>query len=123
MSEQTNVVELSEDEKKAQTEFYRAMSMQTIQHLGGVNRLAAMIGANQFVFDRSETQFTFKGCPKANFVKIKLDESKDLYEMKIYKTSMRGGEFKINLVHEQADLYDDMLKSEFEEATGLRLSL
>lgn len=123
MSEQTKVVEMSEEEKKAQTEFYRAMSEQTLKHLGGVRKLIAMINARYFVFDKSALTFTFSGCPKANRCKITLDEGKDLYELHIFKSVIRNDELKITDLYKQANLYDDMLKSEFEKATGLRLSL
>lgn len=88
----------------------------------GGNRLVAMIGAKNFA--RSEKNYTisFKFAAKAkneaNYCRIKLN-AMDLYDMKFI--NIRGLNVKTVSIHN--GLYADMLKSTFEDETGLRLSL
>lgn len=124
MSERTNEVQMSEEEKAALSSHYRQIAAIVLEQLGGVNRLRMMINARDFMYDKLQTRFTFSGCTKANRCFIDLDPATDLYTMKIVKVKIsRLGEFSMTTLHEQSGLYDDMLKPEFEKATQLRLSL
>lgn len=88
----------------------------------GVNRLAVMIGASNFLLDERNYTVSFKFAAKAknksNYCGIKLNGS-DLYDVEF--VSIRGVNVKTVSVHN--DLYADMLKSVFEAETGLYLSL
>jgi hypothetical protein len=103
----------------------------TIQQLGGTGRLSAMINAKNFTYDKDGTlTFSFSGCKKINQVTIELN-SKDLYNITFTKYTagrMNNKTFEYKeptwkAVKEYEDIYNDQLKSVFEETTGLYLSL
>lgn len=93
------------------------VAQQIISQLGGINRLAAMIAINRIAYSDNSVKFMFKGSRKANLVQITLDAS-DTYTMKFYR--IRG---EIKPVNELNGLFNNQLKSVFENETGLRLSL
>lgn len=84
----------------------------------GNNKLVAMIGANGFLNLENGLQFKFKGCKKANCVRITL-EAQDLYTVEFFK--IKG--FDVASVSKHVGLYDVALKPTFERFTGLALSL
>ena len=88
----------------------------------GGNRLSAMIGAKNFVRDEKKYtigfKFAAKATNKANYCRIKLN-AMDLYDVEFI--NIRGTNIKTVGTHN--GLYADMLKSTFEDETGLRLSL
>ena len=88
----------------------------------GGNRLVAMIGAKNFARDEKNYtigfKFVAKATNKANYCRIRLNAS-DLYDVEFI--SLRGVNAKTVSTHN--GLYADMLKSTFEDETGLRLSL
>lgn len=95
----------------------------TIAALGGMGKLRAMIGADNFIrgYETDGTpslSFKFKGCKTANYARIALDPS-DTYTLRLFK--IRGYEAKP--VYEASDLYAEQLRPAFERATGLYLSL
>lgn len=91
----------------------------TAKYLGGYGRLTAMLGANNFSYDKDGTlNFRFKMCSKSNHVSFKLN-GKDLYDVKFSK--IWGTSFKT--VAEFNDLYFDSLRNVFEKFTGLYLSM
>lgn len=103
------------------------MSEQTakiiLSQLGGSNKLAAMIGANNFI-SHSTTKlgglsFRIK-CQgaKANYVKIILNGN-DLYDVEMGK--IRGLNYKVT--YSQEDIFAEDLKEIIERETGLYLSL
>lgn len=93
----------------------------TLLQLGGVNRLSAMIGAYNFSYDNNgAVTFWFKGCRKANIIKVLLNES-DLYNIEFLKMNTRSYECKT--VKTFTDVYNSELKSVIETYTGLYLSL
>lgn len=95
----------------------------TAQQLGGYRMLEIMIGAKQFTYDSAGTlRFKFKGSRKANFVEIKLN-GLDLYDVKISKLVTKNYIIEEKVVKEFTNVYNDQLKSLFEETTGLYLSL
>ncbi len=90
---------------------------QLTQSNNGMNRLAVMTGAKNFVQDSEKNFVSFK-LPKGVYVKIKLN-SMDLYDMEFGK--IRKFEYKVT--QEFKGLYADMLKETFEQHTKLYLSL
>ncbi len=99
---------------------------QLTQSNNGTNRLSAMIGAKQFIKDDESVSFRFmRGAKnKANYIIITLN-AMDTYDVKFVKIGNRS-KFKPPLhtvVNETKGLYNDMLKSHFEESTGLCIKL
>ena len=95
----------------------------TIAALGGMGKLRAMIGADNFIrgYETDGTpslSFKFKGSKTANYARIALDPS-DTYTLRLFK--IRGYDAKP--VYEASDLYAENLRPAFERATGLYLSL
>jgi len=88
----------------------------TIQQLGGMSQLRAMVNARNFLTDADTLHFTFSGYRKANKAIITLDPS-DTYTLRIFSTRTMKD------VHETSGIYCDSLKTVFEHATGLHLSL
>lgn len=89
--------------------------------LGGTNKLGAMIGASQFSYDdNGNVTFWFKGCRKANIIKVSLNGS-DLYNIEFFKFNSRSYECKS--VKTFTDVYNSDLQSVIEAYTGLYLSL
>lgn len=89
-----------------------------LDQLGGTGRLAAFLGADQFVAMESGLKFRFKGSPKANLVLIRLSH-RDTYTVEFFK--VRGLDYKpVALVE---DVYADQLRHVFEQFTGLLLGL
>jgi hypothetical protein len=91
-----------------------------IDQMGGQGRLKAMVGAHTFLHGSGGVTFQFKGSSKFNTCVVKLD-AMDTYTMKLGKYDRGTGDYEVKAEFE--GLYCDMLKSVFEEATGLRLSL
>ena len=95
-----------------------------IRQMGGSGNLMAMLGIKRFVsLDKTPNggvQFRFKGCRKANAIRITLN-SMDTYEVTFYKISNKnpGG----RVVKRLSDVYADMLVDIFESFTGLRTKL
>ena len=89
---------------------------QLTQSDNGIFYLVAMTGAKEFVQSGEESFVRFK-LPRGVVVKIKLN-SMDLYDMEFGK--IRKFEYKVTKAFK--GLYADMLKSTFEEHTGLYLS-
>jgi hypothetical protein len=92
-----------------------------IEQMGGTRRLQAMVGAHDFLGDDKSAQFGFKGCRKANKCRVVYDYGSDLYTFELWHFNKRTFDFK--KVFELDGVYWDMLKSLFEEETGLYLSL
>jgi hypothetical protein len=95
---------------------------QLTNSINGGTRLSVMIGAKNFMRDeRNYTigfKFMAKAKNKANYCRIKLNAA-DLYDVEFI--GIRGVNVKTISRHE--GLYADMLKSTFEDETGLYLSL
>jgi hypothetical protein len=92
-----------------------------IQQLGfSASRMEAMIGAKNFMYAGSESwmSFRFKMNPKMNYCKITLN-SMDTYDLEFGK--IHGMKYKV--VEEVKGIYNDGLKSVFEQTTQLYLSL
>ena len=107
----------------------RAIADTIIQQMGGFGKITAMTSANTFLsHPEGGVSFKFKGSRKANYVKIILN-SMDLYDLEFGKIGTKKTEFPgvrmptYKVVREFDGAYNDMLKSIFEETTGLYLSL
>ena len=102
------------------------MAITTLNQLtnsnNGTGRLSAMIGAKNFARDEKNYtigfKFAAKARNKANYCRIKLN-AMDLYDVEFI--AIRGATVKTVGTHN--GLYADMLKSTFENETGLYLSL
>ena len=93
----------------------------TILHqLGGLGRLAAMVGANNVALLPDGVRFKFKGSRVANCLEVKLN-AWDLYDVTFYRLSNKHTEWVV--VSETSDAYADMLIDLFEDVTGLALTL
>lgn len=93
---------------------------ETIQQLGGFNKLRAMIGAKNFIKDTNYIQFRFSGYKKANIARVELTENDD-YKLSFLKFS--PSKFTCDLISETCGIYCDNLQAIFEDKTGLCLSL
>jgi hypothetical protein len=93
-----------------------------IQQLGGQGRLKAMIGASAYVYDEKQQslRFQFKGCKTANICKITLLPS-DTYQVELFKFSPKKVDCTPTFNREM--VYCDQLRTVFERATGLYLSI
>lgn len=106
-----------------------AIANTILDQMGGLNRLRAMVGADQALALESGVQFAFKGCRKANKCVVRLDPS-DTYTVEFWACrpvkfnsrtgAMTGGAKKVS---ECSGVYADSLKRVFESETGLYLSL
>jgi hypothetical protein len=104
-----------------------AIANTILDQMGGLNRLRAMVGADQALAIESGVQFAFKGCRKANKCVVRLDPS-DTYTVEFWACrpvrfnartgAMTGGAVKVS---ESSDVYADSLVQVFEGATGLYL--
>lgn len=91
---------------------------QTIETLGGLNKLSVMINARNFTNSTpDDLTFHFSGSKIANIAKIELEN--DLYSVTLYK----AGKSNCKEVETLNGIYADQLKGVFEERTNLRLSL
>jgi len=93
-----------------------------LEQLGG-NKFRAMTGANRFAGTENSLSFRLPGsggfCRDGiNAVRVTLN-SLDLYDVIYFK--IRGT--KMKTVSESSGLYADMLRADFERATGLATSL
>ena len=93
-----------------------------INQLGGSRKLAAMIGARDFVGSSDSVQFKFKGSRKANTARIVLDPN-DTYTLELWKINTNPRNFRSDQVFSSSGLYADALRPTFERETGLYLSL
>lgn len=95
-----------------------------LSQMGGMGKLTAMIGANNFGFEehagRVSLKFNFKGSRKHNICKIILDPD-DTYTFEFWNLNMRT--VTCNKTFEATGIYWDMLIDVFERETGLYLSL
>ncbi len=94
-----------------------------INQMGGLGRLVAMVGASNFITTDNPAglRFQFSGSKKANICKITLLAS-DTYKFELFKYT-RVKYAHCPVVYEVEGVYDDMLKSVFEQETGLYLTL
>ena len=94
-----------------------------LQQLGG-NRFIAMTGAKQFACgenDKGHVYIVFKigrNSNRVNYVKITLNGS-DLYDTEYSWVTIRD----IKVKSESSNIYNDMLRDDFERATGMYTSL
>lgn len=87
--------------------------------LGGLNRLAVMIGAKNFVGMEDGLRFRMmKGKGGCNMAEIKLN-ARDLYDVRFLK--VRG--FDCDEVAKAEDVYVDMLADVFWDDAGLAIKL
>ena len=93
-----------------------------LSQLGGARRLQAMVGAKHFLADGNALIFAFKGCGKANKVRIELN-AMDTYDVTFYKINMRNLEKSMKPVDETSGIYADQLVELFERFTGMYLSI
>lgn len=97
----------------------------TIWKQMGGNQIIALVGAHKVVGSDEDNylMFAFKGCRKANKVRVTLTPA-DLYKMEFFKITnkrlMDGTAAEPVEVYE--DIYNDQLKELFEEFTGLWLT-
>ena len=79
-----------------------------------------MMGAkNLMSSDDGSLSFKIRGSKKANYIKVKLDQAKDLYEITFIKIA--GIDIKSEKTID--NVYTEMMKGLIESETGLYLSL
>ena len=99
----------------------------TLNQLGGVGKLTAMIGAENFRFSEDpngesvELGFSFKGCKAANTCTILYDAANDYYSVDLLKFSKKT--FQYQNVFSTWGVEGSQLIELFENKTGLYLSL
>ena len=102
----------------------KRIAMTILEQMGGASRISAMIGVDHFdILSHGGVMFKYKARGKGNCCIITYDYGWDLYKMKITNIRTYKGQLKIKEIYNQEGLYFDMLKPEFEQATGLYLSL
>jgi hypothetical protein len=84
----------------------------------GGGRAFQMLGASNAGYTDKSLGFRIKGCKKVNHVNITLN-SMDLYDIKYIK--IHGTNIKT--ISESNNIYNDMLKKDIEQTTGLYLNL
>jgi hypothetical protein len=91
-----------------------------LKQMGGTGKLAAMVGAKDFIAYPNGVAFKFMdpGAGKPNYVKIVLNAS-DTYDLEFGR--LRGMNYKV--IKTADDVYVESLRSLFERTTGLYLSL
>ena len=87
------------------------------QQLGGMNRIAAMTGARDFIDMGNGLKFKVSG---GRWVTVTLG-SDDLYAVTVHKMNRRT--FEVAILGEAAMVYADSLRRTVESLTGLYLSL
>lgn len=92
-----------------------------LNQMGGLNRIAVMTGAKDFLIDGPGVSFKYPGSKHSNYVKIQLNGN-DLYDVEFGKIRKVKGLPTYKPVESFDDLYFDMLKPTFEQETGLYLS-
>lgn len=92
------------------------------QSSNGMNRLVAMTGAKNIIFSSEDNYVSFKlpKISKYNYVKIVLNPM-DTYD--VYFEKHIWSKMKMMKQVVVSGLYNEMLKSTFEQNTGLHLSL
>ena len=100
----------------------------TLNQLGGTNKLAAMIGAENFSFndvhgngESVETSFYFKASKVANLCQIRYDVAIDNYTVELFKFSKKT--YSVKKVYSTWGVEGSQLIELFEKETGLYLSL
>lgn len=96
----------------------QTVALTIIEQLGGYGKLKTMVNARNLSCTSTSLTFKFRGCSKANCMKIELNHW-DTYDVTFYK--IQKCDFKI--VRESDGIYCDMLIDIFESFTGLYLSL
>jgi len=90
---------------------------QILTLLGGMNKLAMMTGAYNFVAMPNGVSFRIKNA-RANYIKI-IHTGMDLFDLEVCRIRAE----KYTVVESKEGLYDNMLKPAIEKATGMYLSL
>lgn len=95
-----------------------------VSQLGGFGRLSAMTGAKRFLVGENDKQNVYlifkigRNSKSINYVKITLN-AMDLYDTQYTRATIKS----IKTKAESSDIYADMLKADFETATGMYLTL
>ncbi len=92
-----------------------------IAQLGGAGQLRAMLGTTLLAVDENSVTFNFRMVRKANRCRVTYQPGLDLYSVEFFLMSARCTSCK--LVETYSQVYADQLRSLFESATGLRMSL
>lgn len=92
-----------------------------LSQIGGVARIRLMLGCDVMIDESTDSisLTNIKGSRKVNAIKISLVN--DLYNVKMFKIQPK--KFKIDVVGEVEQLYNDQLKNYIETNTGLYLSI
>lgn len=94
-----------------------------LQQLGGMNKLAVMTGAKDFLAIENGVQFNIgKNAKGVNKVIIKLT-AQDLYDVEFGVVRRVKGVPTYKVLDKTEGAYCDMLKALFEKATGMYLTL
>jgi hypothetical protein len=94
-----------------------------LQQMGGMNRLAVMTGAKDFIAIENGVQFSIgRNAKGVNKVIIKLN-GQDLYDVEFGAVRRIKGMPAYKMLDRTEGAYCDMLKPLFEAATGMYLTL
>lgn len=107
----------------------KRIAITIFKQMGG-GQMKAMVGAHTFLSMGRDTEkgirggigFKFKGCKKANYVRVTY-LTNDLYKVELIKVHRIDSKVPFTVVSEDTGYYDDMLRPWFERETGLDTSL
>ena len=110
-------------ETKISQEEQSQIAKTIVAQLGGFGKLQAMVGAYNIIYlSEGGLKFNFKGSSRANTCIIKLDFATDTYDVEFWKIS-KSARVEPKMVADDSMIYFDQLISNFEEVTGLCLTL
>lgn len=92
-----------------------------LNQMGGLNRIAVMTGAKDFMIDGHGVSFRYPKSKHSNYIKVSLNGN-DLYDVEFGRIRKVKGLPTYKQVETIDDLFFDQLKPIFEQKTGLYLS-
>lgn len=98
-----------------------------LEQMGGIRNIKMMTSAKDFLDHGEAVSFKFQGSRKVNYVKVTLN-TMDTYNLEFGKIGTEKSQFggrmpSYKVIENIDDIYNDNLKSCFENYTGLYLSL
>lgn len=97
----------------------QVVAQEILRQMGGIGRISMMTGAKNFVASENSVVFKIGKGAKNKITNIKIElNAMDLYDV----TFFRVWGTKITEIKKVESIYNDMLKSTFENETGFYLS-
>jgi hypothetical protein len=110
-------------EARAAAEGRMAVAHEILMQMGGHRRLTLMAGCKDFVAIDNGVQFSVgQNAKGVNKVRVILTPQ-DLYDVEFGRVRRVKGVPTYTVLSKSEGIYNDMLKREFEEATGMYLTM